>query len=342
MFDENKNLEKLLRLGRKIIPKRLFHFAQPIYHWGLSITGSILYRWPSRSMKVIGVTGTHGKSTTVYMITRAFLAMGLPVAAISSLELRIKDKVWPNSLKMTMLGRFKIQKFLLQAKLSGCRYVILEVTSEGIKQFRHVGVKFDCAVFTNLAREHIEHHGSFEKYLFAKQKLFQATKNIHILNRDDAHVSDLDKFRAKRKIYFGLNEGDMNQSELKLKLKLAGEFNIYNALAALSVVRVYGLDVDRAKYAIESIESVPGRMEFIQKDPFSVVIDYAHTPYALEAVYRELKPKSESGKLICVFGATGGGRDKWKRPVFGQIADQYCDPIFLTNDDPYDEDPNEI
>lgn len=340
MLQENKKLEKLLRIGRRMIPKSVFRVLQPIYHWGLSVLGAIMYRFPSRSIKVIGVTGTHGKSTTVYMITQAFLTAGLPVAAMSSLEIRIKDKSWSNSLKMTMPGRFRIQKFLSEARSAGCKYVILEVTSEGIKQLRHVGINFDCVVFTNLAPEHIEHHGSFGKYMIAKQKLFKVVKNIQVLNQDDEHFADFNKFQANRKILFGLHDGEMNQEQLNFNLKLVGEFNIYNALAAISVAKAYDLNLQTAKNTIESIESVPGRMEFIQNNPFGVVVDYAHTPHAMEAVYKELKPKD--GKLICVFGGTGGGRDKWKRPVFGEIAGKYCDQIFLTNDDPYDENPESI
>lgn len=330
-----------MRLGRKVIPKRLFHLGQPVYHWGLSNLGAARYRWPSRSMKIIGVTGTHGKSTTVLMISKIFEEAGYRVAAIGSLGMKIADKEWENTVKMTMPGRMKLQHFLAEAKAADCQFVILEVTSEGLAQMRHIGIQFDCAVFTNIGKEHIESHGSFEKYIEAKQKLFRRTKNIIVLNGDDPYVERFSKFDAAKKLKYGWERGDMVALEVKPQLQVPGRFNIYNALAALTVAKAYGLDIMRAKDVLEKIAVVPGRMEFAQKEPFAVVVDYAHTPDSLEAVYKELKSWTH-GRLICVLGATGGGRDKWKRPVYGEIASKYCDEIILTNEDPYDEDPLDV
>src|SRR3989344_2872364 len=170
MFKEGL-IYKILHHIKRLIPKSVFNFLAPYYHAGLAHLGSILYGNPTKSMKVIGVTGTKGKSTTVYLISKIFQDAGQPVAAIGSLGFKIKDKEWPNTLKMTMPGRFKLQKFFYEAKKSGCKYVMLEVTSEGIKQKRHLGINFDCAVFTNLHKEHLESHGSFENYYKAKQEL---------------------------------------------------------------------------------------------------------------------------------------------------------------------------
>ena len=174
MFKEGL-IDKTLRRIKKLIPKSVFDFFAPIYHTALAWGGAVIYGFPSRSMKVIGVTGTKGKSTTVFLISKLLEGTGEPVAAIGSLGFKIKDKEWPNNLKMTMPGRFKLQKFLAQAKKAGCKYVVLEVTSEGIKQKRHLGIKFDCAVFTNLHKEHLESHGTFENYYKAKQELFKKT-----------------------------------------------------------------------------------------------------------------------------------------------------------------------
>ncbi len=326
-----------MNIGRKIIPKSVFHALQPTYHRGLSLVGAGLYRWPARSMKVIGVTGTHGKTTTCYMITQALLASGQPVASINSLEFRINEISWPNSLKMTMPGRFRIQKFLSKARAGGCKYVVLEVTSEGIKQLRHLGIKFDCAVLTDIGREHIESHGGFENYIKAKQQLFRLTKNIHILNAESAELSSFDKFPSQTKVFYGLTKGQVSQEDLNFKLQLSGDFNISHALATMAIARAYGLDQLKIKEALENIDYVPGRMEYIQREPFIVVVDYAHTPDALEQVCKTLKPTD--GQLTVVFGATGGGRDKWKRPALGEVAERYCQKIILTTDDPYDENP---
>lgn len=349
MFQESNILNKILGLGRRIIPRRIFKLAQPAYHWCLSMLGALIYRFPSRSMKVIAVTGTKGKSTTVFMVSKIFEEQGEPVAAIGSLGFKIKDHTWPNILKMTLPGRLKLQKFLYRAKNAGCKYVVLEATSEGIAQNRLAGINVDCAVFTNLHREHLESHGSFENYMAAKQKLFLKTKNRHILNIDDPYFEKFANYPARTKITFGKEWGMLTFSNLRTKntfldLKLLGDFNECNALAALAVAYAYNFDMDKAVASLNSIESVPGRMEVVDAEfkglKFKVVVDYAHTPDSLEAVYKNLKPRAK--KLICVFGAAGGGRDKWKRPEFGKIAAEYCDRIILTNEDPFDEKPEEI
>lgn len=351
-------LDKSLKRIKKLIPKSVFDLFAPTYHMALAYAGAVMYGFPSRSMKVIGVTGTKGKSTTVFLITKILEGAGEPVAAIGSLGFKIKDKEWPNTLKMTMPGRFKLQKFLAEAKSAGCKYAVLEVTSEGIRQKRHIGINFDCAVFTNLHKEHIESHGSFENYYKAKQELFAVTKNIHVLNSDDSNLKLFSDFPSRHKIFYGLKAGDMRVSDLKagfegtsfeiygtlFSTKLAGQFNILNCLAALSVGAMYGIELGKMKPALESVKFIPGRMEFIQREPFNVVVDYAHTPESLEAVYKTLKNniQNDGKKLICVLGAAGGGRDKWKRPEFGRIASEYCDEIILTNEDPYDENPKTI
>ncbi|MEK7151532.1 MAG: UDP-N-acetylmuramoyl-L-alanyl-D-glutamate--2,6-diaminopimelate ligase [Patescibacteria group bacterium] len=362
MFKESSILNKLLDFGRKIIPKKLFNAARPIYHWGLNMIGGVIFGFPSRSMKVIAITGTKGKSTTVYMISRIFEEQGLSVAAVGSLGFKIKGYEWPNTLKMTLPGRLKLHNFLYKAKKVDVQYAVLEATSEGIAQHRLAGVKIDCAVFTNLHREHLESHGSFENYMAAKQKLFLKTAGVHVLNIDDPYFEKFANFPARRKITYGKKWGmisPLRQPVSNLELKLIGDFNEYNGLAALAVAEAYGLDLEKAVNSLNSIEFISGRMEILRSPKgFNVVIDYAHTPDSLELVYKTLKNNlkpntyqlrqsfSEASnlkpRLICVLGAAGGGRDKWKRSEFGRIAAEYCDEIILTNEDPYDEDPVDI
>ena len=342
---------------KKFIPSFLINF----YHFLLAFLGALIYQFPARRLKVIGVTGTNGKSTVAEMITKIFedsnppttlplasgerAPTGYKVASLSSIKFKIGEKEWPNTLRMTMPGRLKLQRFLRQAVDSGCQYVVLEVTSEGIKQYRHKFIDFDVAVFTNLTPEHIEAHGSFEKYRETKGKLFQATKNIHIINIDDENAEYFLQFPAERKYTYGLNQGDVNNRNLQLNLRLIGDFNIYNALAAISVGISQGIDLETCKSAVEKIKGIPGRMEEVISQPFKVFVDYAFTPNALEKVYQTLqrtKNKEQRTKMICVLGACGGGRDKWKRPVLGELAAKYCDETIITNEDPYDENPWEI
>ena len=321
---------------KKFIPSFLLSW----YHLLLAFFGAILYRFPSRKLKIIGITGTNGKTTTIEMISRILEEARYKVAVLNSIKFKIRDKEWPNTLKMTMPGRLKLQRFLRQAVNSGCQYVVLEVTSEGIRQYRHRFIDFDIAVFTNLTPEHIEAHGSFENYRQAKGKLFQATKNIHIINIDDENAEYFLQFPAKKRYTYGLNKGDINTQNTQFKLKLIGNFNIYNALAAISVGISQGVNSKICKLAVEKVEGIPGRMEEVISEPFKVFVDYAFTPNALEKVYQTLKPLNN--KMICVLGSCGGGRDKWKRPVLGKIAAKYCDEVIVTNEDPYDENPLKI
>ena len=362
-------LDKFLFKTKKLVPKSVFVFFQPAYHVLLAYAGAILYGFPSKKLKVIGVTGTKGKSTVVYLVSKileigpqnnGLNAKTSGVAACGSLGYKIKDKEWPNNLKMTMPGRFRLQKLMAEAVKAGCEYFVLEVTSEGIKQKRHLGINFDCAVFTNLHKEHMESHGSFQNYYQAKQELFKKTSNIHVINTEDENFELFSKFTAKHTIFYGLNRGDIVAEDLQVsafgssfkvygtefKTNLVGEFNVLNCLAALAVGAMYKVDLPSMKPVIESVKYVPGRMEFVQREPFNVVVDYAHTPDSLEAVYRvfkKLNNKSQTtNRLICVLGAAGGGRDKWKRPEFGRIAAKYCDEIILTDEDPFDENPETI
>jgi len=319
---------------KKLTPSFLLDF----YYWLWAFLSALACGFPSRKLIVIGVTGTSGKSTTVDFITRILEENGHVVASLSSVRFKIGQKEWKNELKMTMPGRFIIQKFLRQAVAAGCKYVVLEVTSEGIKQHRHEFINFDTAVFGNLSPEHIESHGSFEQYRAEKLKLFKVTKNVHVINVDDENTIYFLDIQAQKRITFGLEGGDVNAKHTPFHLNLLGNFNTYNALAAIAVAMHYGVSLEVCKKALEQVTTVPGRMEVVSQDPL-VVVDYAHTPVQLESVYKAL---SQNSKLICVLGSCGGGRDKWKRPFLGKIAEQYCKEIIITNEDPYDEDPLEI
>ena len=328
---------RLKSLIKKIIPD----FLLSSYHYFLSWMGAFLYGFPSKKMTVIGVTGTSGKSTVVELCANIFQealrqAQGkqFKTASISSIKFKIGDKEWENKLKMTMPGRMKVQRFLSQANKAGCKYTVLEVTSEGIKQHRHKFIDFDVAVFTNLSPEHIESHGSFEKYRVAKAKLFQQVKKIHIINIDDKNAEHFLKYFAEKKIKYGIDDAEI----LPKDLKLLGKFNLYNAITATKTAMSQGISLETCKRALEKVKAIPGRMEVVVKEPFTVIVDYAHTSQSLKKVYETFK----NSKLICVLGSCGGGRDKWKRPVLGKIAAQYCQKIIVTNEDPYDEDPMNI
>lgn len=345
----------VLNIIRKIVPREVFGLIAPAYHACWAYVGASIYGFPSKKMKVIGVTGTKGKSSVVYLTGKILERSGSKkVAVLGSMGFRVGEKEWPNTVKMTMPGRFMIHKYMAQAQKAGSEFFIMEVTSEGIKQNRHLGIDFDCVVFTGLHKEHIESHGSFENYYRAKQKLFQVSKNIHVFNADDPHVGLFWDYPANKKITYGVERGDIRAEKLELRsdgasfecygtkfdINLSGKFNVSNVLAAATIAAMYDIDLPSSALIFKEIKYIPGRMEFIQRTPFSVVVDYAHTPDSLRQVYAALKPKS--GRLISILGAAGGGRDKWKRFEFGKIADEYCDHVILTDEDPYEEDPGRI
>lgn len=327
-------MNKLFNIIKKLIPKPLFEVLSPVYHRAWSSAATAIYGNPSSKIKVIGVTGTNGKTTLVHLLTSIIEAAGEPVASVSSLRFKINKDERKNMMKMTMPGRFTIQQFLTRAVKEKCKYAVIEVTSEGIKQFRHRGVDFHMAILTNVTPEHIESHGTFENYRAAKAELFR-NAGIHILNGEDPSVEYFMKIPAKTRIIY--TKSDLPYD---FKLRLPGKFNIENAVAAYHAAKLLGIDLLTIKKVLESFENIPGRMEFVTREPFDVVVDYAHTPDALNKVYGTLK--KENGRLICVLGSAGGGRDKWKRPEMGKIASRYCDEIIFTNEDPYDENPKDI
>ncbi len=327
---------------KKLIKKILPNFVLSFYHFILAFLGALIYRFPSKKLTLIGITGTNGKTTTTEILAQILEKAGKKIALSNSVRFKIGKEEKINTLRMTMPGRFFIQRFLRKAVNENCEIAILEVTSEGIKQHRHRFLDFKIAVFLNLAPEHIESHGSFEKYREAKGKLFEATKDTHIINIEDENSNYFFQFPAKKKITFGLERGDFNLKNTNLKLKILGEFNLYNALAAFSVAKILGVDEKIIKETLENFKGAPGRMEIVISKPFKVIVDYAFTPNALEKVYQTIKEFFRPQRMIGVLGACGGGRDKWKRPILGKIAAKYCDEVIVTNEDPYDEDPWQI
>ena len=348
---------------KRFIPKFVFD----IYHYLLALTGAIIYGFPSRKLIVIGVTGTNGKSTVVHLITEilALRQTQGKIASLSSIHFKIGDKEEKNMLKMTMPGRFKLQRFLSEAVKKGCKYAVIEVTSEGIKQYRHKFIDFNGVVFTNLTKEHIEAHKGFENYKKAKGKLFRVLEKspkkdkFAVLNIDDPNFEYFDSLFFGKKYFYGIrnSKAEITPDKIGLKLdNLPGEFNVYNALAAYCAGIALGIDKNKILEILKQAKGIPGRMELVISEPFKVFVDYAHTPDSLEKVYQTVgNPKFEirnskqiqnsnvqNSKLICVLGSCGGGRDKWKRPEMGKIAADYCDKIILTDEDPYDENPASI
>jgi len=353
-------MKRLKDFLRRLIPT----FALSWYHFLWAVFGAVLYGFPARRMTVIGVTGTDGKSTTVEMVRRILQEAGYKTAATSSVWVAIGEEKQKNRNKMSMPGRMFLQKFLARAVAEGCTHAVIEVSSEGILQHRHRFLNIQTSVITNLSPEHIERHGSFENYRAEKQKLFFTAKHVHVVNGDDENARYFLQIPSKAIYVYGLQKAptlpevtsylaaeDIKEHRdgtsfqvrgVQLTLRLIGKFNAYNALAAICVGLAHGVSIETCREALAKMPRMPGRTDPVFTKPFCVLIDYAVTPKALENLYGGVRRLFEPRRLICVFGACGGGRDKWKRPILGKIASDYCDEIILTNEDPYDENPLQI
>lgn len=325
---------------RKITP----NFLKQTYHWSLAHLATLLYFYPSNKLIVIGVTGTNGKSTTVNLIAQMLEMQGEKIALSSTVNFKLADKEWLNDKKMTMLGRFATQKFLRQAVKNNCSHIIVETSSQGISQFRHLGINYDVAVFTNLTPEHIEAHGGYEFYRTAKEKLFQhlsqskhkniAGKKINkiiISNADDVETERLKKYLVDKFLTYALdNQADYKIENLNLEsgsvnftlqninfqTNFLGKFNAYNILASLACINSLGFSLDKIKTS--ALKGVPGRQEFIDiKKDFQVIVDYAPEPEGLKQLYYALKDLKYQ-RLIHVLGSCGGGRDRARQPVLGK------------------------
>lgn len=329
----------------------------------LAFLGAALYRHPSKDLTVLAVTGTKGKSTVVELITAILEADGKKVASASTIQFKVGDNTKRNLYKMTLPGRFFLQKFLRDAVDAGCTHAVVEITSEGAKQFRHKFVHLDALVFTNLTPEHIESHGSFEKYKTAKleiaKQLEQSGKQPRYIvsNIDNEHGQDFLHVRVEEKLPYKLSDLKLYtlhrdgvslifkdaQEEVTIRVPLVGLFNVYNTLSAITLTRALGISLKTIEKALRSLPPVKGRVEHImtpQNSPkqITAIVDYAHTPDSLEQLYEAFKDQPK----ICVLGNCGGGRDTWKRPEMAHIAEVHCDHIILTDEDPYDENPRKI
>ena len=348
-------LDRLLRTVKRFIPTKLFVALQPLYHYMLAFAGALIYRFPSKDIFLIGVTGTKGKTSTIELANAILEEAGFKTALASTLRIKVGQDSNRNMFKMTMPGRFFIQRFLRKAVNGGCQYVLLEMTSEGVKLFRHKFIDLNALIFTNLSPEHIEAHGSYENYIAAKLKIAKALERskkgnkVLIVNKDDREAEKFLAIKVPQKFTYTLGENrlfalrqegvELVVDKMRIQTKLVGKFNAYNALAAATLAKTQSIDINTIKSALEKFTGIGGRMENVNVGQnFSVIVDYAHTPDSLEKVYEVFADR----RKICVLGGTGGGRDKWKRKTMGAIADKHCSHIILTDEDPYDEDPRQI
>jgi len=359
----------MLNFLRKIIPQRVLLF----YHWCWAVLANIIYRFPGRQLKVVGVTGTSGKTTTAILIGEVLKTAGYKVGLLTTNFVEIDKEKIRNISGFTTAGRLELQRNLRRMIKAGCEWAVIEVTSQGLVQYRVWGIPFDLGVFTNLSHEHLDLHKTMTAYRDAKAILFKNLKNslskgvpkTIVANIDNKYGNYFLQFPAEQKFAFGFKEKEIKEAigifatkiipsfsgntfQVKIKDKtenfkipLLGRFNVYNALGAICVGLALKIDLPTIKEALKKVTLVEGRMEEISLgQPFKVFIDYALTPDAVEKLYSSLRELT-SGRIIAVFGCAGE-RDYLKRPIIGEIAARLVDEIILTDDEPYREDPEII
>lgn len=300
-----------MNLLKKLIPQPI----KNIYHLLQAVLANFMYGWPSKSIKVIGVTGTNGKTTTVQMITKILEEAGKKVAMASTINFKIGEKEWVNATKFTTLSAFQVQKFILDAIKTGCEYLVLETSSHSLDQYRAWGVDYQTAVITNVTREHLDYHKTMEEYRQAKLKLFKKVKTV-IVNLDMEKPEDFLQFNNEKKFGYTMRQnnevGIMNNGTMEIIraeninigntesnfiihnspfiIHLVGEFNIENALAAICVGLAENISLETCAKALQKIQGIPGRMEYVPNDRgLNIIIDYAVTPDSLEKLYELIK-----------------------------------------------------
>ena len=347
---------------KKLVPAGLFRAVEPTGHWAEAVVENILLGFPARGLKVIGVTGTDGKTSTSTLITQMLRDAGYKVAMMTTISVDYGDGRGeiPNPTRLTTMGSLDLLKKIKKIKAAGAEWLVLETTSHALAQHRVWGVPYTVAVFTNLGHEHLDYHGTFERYRDAKRMLFKQTNankkglRVGIINADDEVAAFFVK-DIHNPVTYGVEGGELHASNIKLtpagsrytvktpdteyriECHLPGSFNVYNSLAALGVGRALGLSKEQIEKGIASLRAVEGRMTRVDEGQnFDVIVDYAHTSESFDKIFAEVKPLAK-GRMIAVFGSAGR-RDEQKRALQGASAGKWCDIVIATEEDDRDID----
>lgn len=354
--------QKLVKGVRKVLPSGAVRKIEEAYRTSRVKLVSARYGNPAKHLRVIAVTGTNGKTTTVNYLNEILKEAGKKTAMFSTAVIEVAGKRQLNDLNATVGTTDRMQRFFRDARQAHVDFVVLEITSHALDQHKLDSVPIEVAVMTNLTQDHLDYHGTMQRYADAKAKLFMNEPKFIVLNRDDEWFDFFNKFQASgEKITYGRHDESEakiehtklykkgseativfdHQTKLELATALPGEFNISNMTAAAAVAYVLGVDTNDIIEGVANLEGVPGRFERVVEGlGYDVIVDYAHTPDALEKLLESAKSVTKN-RVILVFGATGD-RDKGKRPIMGEIAARLVDRIILTDEESYDEDPHKI
>ncbi len=320
----------MIKLIRKLIPQSAINKFK---HLPTAILANLIYGFPSRKIKVIGVTGTDGKTTTVNMIYQILKAAGKRVSMVSTVNAVIGSKKLDTGFHVTSPDPLMVQKLIRQSVRYKDEYIVLEVTSHALDQYRFWGVNFMAAVITNITHEHLDYHKRWENYFYTKAKLIKDAK-IAVINRDETHYLKLASLANGDVYSFGLSrEADFNPTKFPIRLNIFGEFNLLNALAAATLTINLNIDGEIVRNSLAKFKLPIGRMDEIKNERgFKIYIDFAHTPNGLSQALKALN-KQKKGRIIAIIGAEGY-RDEQKRPMMGEIATKLSDIVIITSVDP--------
>jgi UDP-N-acetylmuramoyl-L-alanyl-D-glutamate--2,6-diaminopimelate ligase len=345
------------KVVKALIPKGVFRAIEPTGHLVEAIFWNVVMGFPARGLKVIGVTGTNGKTTTSFIIHTMLHKAGYKVGLMTTVGYGTGEHIAPQMTHMTTAGTRVLLQRIKQLRAEGIEWLVLETTSHALAQNRVWGIPYSVAVMTNLTREHLSYHGTFERYREAKVKLFRLAARGHgmrlgVLNADDpsapyfaAAVPNVVRYSVKQvqadvvasnaKSMPGGNEYDARYDGKKLHVvtSLPGSFNVYNTLAAAGVGFALGLTPEQIEQGIAALKGVEGRMARIDEgQDFTVIVDYAHSPDSFEKLFSDMKPVVK-GRLLVVFGSLGGNGDPGKRAPQGKLAGQFADEVVVTEED---------
>jgi UDP-N-acetylmuramoyl-L-alanyl-D-glutamate--2,6-diaminopimelate ligase len=352
------------KIVKKLIPRGLFRAIAPYGHLAEAVLFNVLNGFPARGLKVIGVTGTNGKTTTSFLIHRMLHEAGYKVGLMTTVGYGVGADIKPQVHHYTNVPVPELMQRLKAFRRQGVEWLVLETTSMALHQHRVWGVPYSIAVMTNVTHEHLAYHGTFERYVDAKRRLFKlANRNkkglrAGIINAEDPSAR-LFASDILHPLTYGIGKGDLRARNLQLSpagmryqakldnvtydiaTNLPGSFNIYNSLAVVAVGKVIGLNKDQIEQGIAALEGVEGRMTPVNEgQDFDLIVDYAHSPDSFEKLFKDIKPVVK-GKLVVLFGSLGGG-DKGKRPLQGKLAGQYADEVIICEEDDRQENPEQI
>ncbi len=347
----------------------MLRFFKNIYHLLVAILANILYGFPSNRLNVIGITGTKGKTTTADLIYQILIKSGCKVGVINTIGGKIGNKNVDTGLHVSTPNAIDLQKYLRMAVKQGIKWMVIEATSHGLDQYRLLGIRFDIGIFTNIASDHLDYHKTWNNYVKAKAKLIKQVKKggIIVLNKDDKNYGLLNKLSQMARVQvitygienktsdfvatkisqsidgvffslFNRKKGDFK----KYMIRMLGDFNIYNAMIAIMIANILNINDKHIHKTLKNVITPIGRMEIMQKNPFVVIVDFAHNPFSLMTSLNNLITIKQSpfSKIITVFGCPGL-RDKSRRTM-GKVSAELSDITIITADDPRTEKVEDI